>query len=104
MQRLRRGASERQSGQYALVSQLPWPERYSVAVESVSGSGPNVTYTVATWLHASKAVVIAVERYRSQYPTAPIYDVSVTPLGPAAKSSANGTVDVGQDLHDRLEF
>jgi hypothetical protein len=88
---------------HAVVPQLPWPERFAVEIRAVTGTGPEIEFTVVTWLHASKAVVLASEAYRRRYPNAHIYDVVVTPLGAAPRNS-NGTVDVGTDLHDRFEF
>ena len=84
------------------MSQLRWPERFGVEVRATTG-GPTVEFSVLTWLHASKAVVLAVDEYRRRYPDAHIYDVIVTPLGRAPRGS-DGTVSIGSDLHDRVEF
>ena len=85
------------------MPQLPWPERFTVEIRAVTGEGPVVEFKVVTWLHASKAVVLACEEYRRRYPSAHIYDVIVTPLGAAPRNS-DGLVYIGTDLPDRFEF
>ena len=90
-------------GHHAYVPQLPWPERFAVEVHAVTGGGPVIEFKVLTWLHASKAVVLASEEYRRRYPNTHIYDVVVMPLGAAPRNSG-GLVDIGTDLHDRFEF
>jgi hypothetical protein len=62
-----------------------------------------MTYTVLTWLHERKAIVLAIEEHCRRWPKQSIYDVSVGHLGPAPRDYA-GLVVVGDDLHDRYEF
>lgn len=85
-----------------MVAQLPWPERFAVTVIP-GGSTDGVRYTVVTWLHEAKAVVLAVEEHQRLWPEQRIYDVTVEPLG-RAPSDERGLVAVNRDLHDRFEF
>jgi hypothetical protein len=61
-------------------------------------------FLVVTWLGPEKAVVMATHRDGRGYgTTGGIYDVTVDDLGPARRNE-DGTVAVGDDLHDRMEF
>ena len=57
-----------------------------------------------TWLGPEKAIVMATHRDGRGYgTTTAIYNVEVHDLGPAGRDD-RGTVAVGDDLHDRMEF
>lgn len=81
--------------------QRPWPVRYEVRVHTLEGQVRR--HSVLTWLGQEKAIALAVQQEDSQRGDDRLYDVEVTELGPAPRN-ANGTVDVPQDLHDRMEF
>jgi hypothetical protein len=83
------------------MAQLSWPVRFDVTIRSAAG--PAETYSVLTWQDENKAVALATQTYRRAHPTATISSTELTPLGPAPRS-ADGTVDVGRDVHDRMEF
>jgi hypothetical protein len=84
------------------ATQLLWPERYLVEIKPLTGRGPTRTFLVLSWLHAHKAVAMAVAAYGELHPDAPIYDVIVSSLGQAARLK-DGTVDIADnDLIDRL--
>lgn len=83
------------------MEQLAWPVRFEVTIRP--STGPEEMYTVLTWLNEEKAVALARQRYLRSHPTATISSTEATPLGPAPRS-ANGTVDVGRDVLDRMEF
>jgi hypothetical protein len=90
--------------QNAFMPQLPWPERFSIAILPVKATGPAARYEVVTWLHAEKAIAIAVETYLRQNASARIYDVTVEHIGPARRRE-DGMVDVCEgDLADRYEW
>lgn len=82
--------------------QRAWPVRYQVTVQH--GHGEPRDFIATTWLGPEKAVVMATcadgRGYGSAYG---IYDVVVRKLGPAGRNE-NGTVAVGSDLFDRMEF
>lgn len=90
-------------GRSDVVSQLLWPERYEVRIEPATGTGPTTTYPVLSWLHAEKAIAIAVAEHLRRHPESRIYDIVVRSLGPADRD-ASGTVSLGADLHDRYDF
>ena len=81
--------------------QRPWPVRYEVRVHSLQGQVRR--HFVLTWLGREKAIALAVQHDESQRPEDRLYDVELDELGPAPRN-ADGTVDVAQDLHDRMEF
>jgi hypothetical protein len=83
------------------MPQLLWPVRFEVTIRP--SAGQEETYTVLTWLNEEKAVALASQRYLRLHPTATVSSTDVTPLGLAPRS-ADGTVDVGRDVHDRMEF
>jgi hypothetical protein len=83
------------------AGQLSWPIRFTVEIRRADG--PDFPVSVLTWLNEAKAVALAVAAFLRAHPTAKTYAVKVVALGPAPRS-ADGTVDVGDDLHDRLEF
>jgi hypothetical protein len=61
-------------------------------------------FFAVTWLGPEKAVVMATRADGRGYGSADgIYDVAVQELGPAGRNE-NGTVAVGDDLYDRMEF
>jgi hypothetical protein len=60
-------------------------------------------HSVLTWLGQEKAIALAVQHEESRRRDDRLYDVEATELGPAPRN-ANGTLDVAQDLHDRMEF
>lgn len=82
---------------------LSWPVRYLVTIEAVSGD--RRTYEVLTWLDQHKALALAVQEDTRRYPEGPdsLFSVTVSEVGPAPKTD-RGTVDVGSDLLDRMEF
>lgn len=93
----------KESAKLSPVTQLPWPERYEVALTSATGTGPDVSYAVLTWLHGEKAIAMAVAEHLRQYPESRIYDVVVKSLGLAERDEA-GLVSLKGELHDRYEF
>lgn len=91
-------------GQNVLVSSLSWPQRFHVSILPVKGTRPDASFEVVTWLHAEKAISIAIGAYQQQHKAARIYDVSVEHVG-AAKRAEDGTVDIDKgDLVDRFEW
>jgi hypothetical protein len=67
-------------------------------------TGDTKTFFALTWLGTEKAVAMAAQADGRKYGTSTgFYDFEVEEIGPAPRS-ANGTVDVGTDLHDRMEF
>ncbi len=85
-----------------MTGQRAWPVRYRVTIRPVQGDPRD--FFVVTWLGPEKAVVMAAHRDGRGYGTASgIYDVMVDELGPAHRNE-DGTVAVGNDLHDRMEF
>ena len=74
-----------------------------MTIETATGTGPKTTYPVLSWLHAEKAIAIAVAEHLRRHPQSQIYDLAVRTLGPAERD-ASGTVRLGGDLHDRYEF
>lgn len=79
-----------------------WPERYRVTIVSVLGQA-RIRHVV-TWLGPEKAIAMAVHADGRGYGTADgIYDVRAEDLG-AADRDESGLVEVGDDLHDRMEF
>lgn len=75
--------------------------RYEVRVHTLHGQVRR--HAVLTWLGWEKAIALAVQHEESQCPEDRLYDVEVDELGPAPHN-ADGTVDVANDLHDRMEF
>lgn len=78
-----------------------WPVRYEVTLRSLEGGERKVQ--VLTWLGQEKAIAMAVADHVRTPEASQIYDVSVRELGPAPKA-AIGVVEIGRDLHDRMEF
>jgi hypothetical protein len=67
-------------------------------------TGDARVFSVLTWLGSDKAVAMAAQADGRGFGVdTGLYDVEVEELGPAPRS-ADGTVDVGEDLHDRMEF
>jgi hypothetical protein len=58
--------------------------------------------SVLTWLGHEKAIALAVQHGVGSG-DAPLHDVEIEEVGPAPRH-ADGTVAVGDDLHDRMEF
>ena len=86
------------------MPQLSWPERFLISIVPVHGTGPAASYAVVTWLHAEKAIAIAVETYLQAFEAARIYDVTVKPVGRAERAE-NGTMVIDEkDLTDRFEW
>jgi hypothetical protein len=83
------------------VEQRPWPIRYEATIRL--GGGGEARYHVLTWLGEPKAIALAVERHLHRSDAGRIYDVSLRELGPAPRTSG-GLVDIGHDMHDRMEF
>lgn len=75
--------------------------RFEVTIHM--SAGPHETYTVLTWLDDNRAIVLASRRFRQQHPTETISSTGVRLLGPAPRA-ADGTVDAGRDVLDRMEF
>jgi hypothetical protein len=82
-----------------------WPERFKVMIRTRAGG--EVRYNVVTWLGEHKAVAMAVTAHLDRHgntQTSGIVDVTVTDMGPAARSP-DGTVDIQpNELSDRTEF
>jgi hypothetical protein len=82
-----------------------WPERFKVMIRTRAGG--EVRYNVVTWLSEHKAVAMAVTAHLDRHgntATSAIVDVTVSDLGPAARSPS-GTVDLQSgELSDRFEF
>ena len=81
--------------------QRPWPVRFEVRVHTIEGQVRR--HSVLTWLGPEKAIALAVQHEDSHGAGDRLYDVEVTALGRAPRNE-NGSVDVAQDLHDRMEF
>ncbi len=81
--------------------QRSWPARYEVRVHALGGQVRRSS--VLTWLGHEKAIALALQHDRSAGGDERVYDVEVDELGPAPRN-ADGTISVGDDLHDRMEF
>jgi hypothetical protein len=81
-----------------MKAQRTWPVRYEARLHMVGGQVRR--RSVLTWLGHEKAIALAVQAGAAD---GPVYDVEVEELGPAPRN-ADGTVAVGEDLHDRMEF
>jgi hypothetical protein len=67
-------------------------------------SGDERLYVVLTWLGQEKAIAIATRADIQWHSgTDGLYDLEIEEVGPAPRT-ASGTVELGSDLHDRMEF
>lgn len=80
--------------------QRTWPVRYEIRLQMLGGQVRR--RWVVTWLGVEKAIALAVQHAVGD-DDGHLYDVEVEEVGPAPRN-ADGTVTIGEDLHDRLEF
>ena len=88
----------RASRHYLGVAQLSWPERFEVTFRYADGT--EVVRSVVTWHNAEKAIEIA---QRSASASSEVTATNAVFLGRAPRSG-DGTIEVGEDLHDRMEW